>query len=64
MTCVYYLSIKDLKGGNLLTENEVIKPVENRLVCFSPGICHSVEPFTGERVSLIMNPWNYKINYE
>jgi hypothetical protein len=34
-----------------------IPPVVNRLVLFSPGILHRINPFRGERYSLAVNIW-------
>lgn len=34
-----------------------IPPVVNRLVLFSPGILHRINPFRGERYSLAVNLW-------
>ena len=35
-----------------------IPPVVNRLVLFSPGILHRINPFEGERYSVAVNIWN------
>ena len=32
--------------------------VVNRLVLFSPGILHRINPFEGERYSVAVNIWN------
>jgi hypothetical protein len=58
---VYYPQVGTVSGGNFLTETESIKPKENRLLFFSPGIYHCVESFEGQRVSLAINPWKYKV---
>lgn len=58
---VYYPQVDILSGGNFITETESIKAKENRLLCFSPGIYHKVESFEGQRVSIAINPWNYKV---
>ena len=34
-----------------------IPPVVNRLVLFSPGILHRINPFEGERYSVAVNIW-------
>ena len=34
-----------------------IPPVVNRLVLFSPGILHRINPFEGERFSVAVNIW-------
>ena len=34
-----------------------IPPVANRLVVFSPGIVHRINPFEGERYSIAVNIW-------
>ena len=58
---VYYLSIENLIGGNFLTESETIKPKNNRLLIFSPGIYHSVESFIGTRLVIAISPWDHKV---
>lgn len=58
---VYYLSIENLEGGNFVTETEIIKPKNNRLIIFSPGLYHSVEKFTGKRLIIAIAPWDHKI---
>ena len=55
---VFYTEIKDLQGGELIVEDTIITPKENRLVIFSPGLLHKVNEFEGKRVSLSINPWN------
>jgi hypothetical protein len=58
---VFYPYIQNLIGGRLITGSEQITPRTNRLVLFSPGIYHTVEPFSGERLSVAINPWNYRL---
>ena len=43
-----------------------IPPKENRLIVFSPGIAHRINPFNGTRYSLAVNIWEEKplINHE
>ena len=45
--------------GPLPTFRSVISipPVVNRLVLFSPGILHRINPFEGERYSIAVNIW-------
>lgn len=59
---VYYPIIENLTGGRLLTGSEQIVPKTNRMVLFSPGILHTVEPYQGNRMSVAINPWNYKLS--
>lgn len=56
---VYYADI-DTIGGNFITENITIKPITNRMIVFSPNINHKVEPYTGTRLSVAVNPWTTK----
>jgi len=59
---VYYPYIKDLEGGRLhLYEDSsiIIKPKQNMIVVFPSYIPHFVEPFTGERLSVISCPYAY-----
>ena len=44
----------DLQFGDLDT------PVRNRLVLFSPGLLHRINPFEGERYSLAVNIWGHE----
>mgnify|MGYP005832165011 CR=1 FL=1 len=37
-----------------------IPPVRNRLVLFSPGILHRINPLEGERYSLAVNIWGHE----
>ena len=48
--------------GELPTFNSVISipPVCNRLVLFSPGLLHRINPFEGERYSLAVNIWGHE----
>ena len=56
-TIIYYPHV-DMKGGELLLGDDKILPKTNRMVIFAPGIPHNVEDFTGERISMMVNPWN------
>ena len=55
---VYYPVVEDLKGGQLHLEYDIITPKENRLVIFPPKTYHYVEPFDGNRMSIILNSWS------
>ena len=55
---VYYPVIQDLEGGQLHLEYDIITPKENRLVIFPPKTYHYVQPFKGNRISLLVNPWS------
>lgn len=57
---VYYPHIQNLSGGKLMFETASIHPQVNRLVVFAPGLPHCVENFSGERISIAVNPWVYK----
>tara|TARA_B100000287_G_scaffold174771_1_gene164831 strand:- start:119 stop:610 length:492 start_codon:yes stop_codon:yes gene_type:complete len=59
---VYYLLVDNLKGGQLHLEDDIITPKTDRLVIFPPGKFHTVKPFKGKRVSLLVNPWNRSLN--
>lgn len=56
---VYYADI-NVVGGNFVTETSMIKPVTNRMLIFSPNLLHCVEPYTGTRLSVAVNPWSDK----
>lgn len=58
---VFYLRVENLNGGRLWLKNTKIKPKENRLIIFPPGYYHYVEEFTGIRHSILVNPWDYKL---
>ncbi len=60
-TILYYPYIKNLKGGQLLLEDDIIMPRTNRMIIFASGMSHNVENFTGERTSMIINPWSKKL---
>ena len=57
---VYYGIIDNLKGGKFMTETESITPKTNRMVIFSAGILHTVEEYSGTRLSVAVNPWAIK----
>lgn len=56
---VYYADV-DVIGGNFMTETATVKPITNRMVVFAPGLVHGVEPFTGTRLAVAVNPWAHK----
>lgn len=58
---VYYLNVNNLVGGLLHLEDCIILPKTNRMVIFPPGTVHYVEEFTGERTSILVNPWDYNL---
>ena len=60
-SAIFYLKAENLNGGRLLVEGEKVVPKENRLVIFGPGCKHAVEEFSGDRVSITINPWNRKL---
>tara|TARA_A100001201_G_C3986395_1_gene170249 strand:- start:47 stop:544 length:498 start_codon:yes stop_codon:yes gene_type:complete len=60
---VYYCHVENLCGGQLCIESDVITPKTNRMVIFAPGLPHYVEDFTGDRVSILINPWDRYVGY-
>lgn len=60
-SCVYYPEINVSLGGDLLFETVRVKPVTNRLVIFAPNMLHTVEDFLGDRLSVAVNFWSYKL---
>jgi hypothetical protein len=60
-SCVYYPEINVTLGGDLLFETMRVRPVTNRLVIFSPNMFHTVEDFLGDRLSVALNFWSYKL---
>lgn len=58
---VYYVYVDELKGGKLHIEDDIVTPKSNRLVIFSPGKYHCVEPFLGKRITFCVNPWSEKL---
>lgn len=60
-SCVYYPEVDVSIGGDLLFETMRVKALTNRLVVFSPNMLHTVEDFLGGRLSVAVNPWNYKL---
>jgi hypothetical protein len=59
---VYYAKINNLKGGDFKTRTESITPIQNSLLVFGPGIEHTIDEFTGDRVSISINPWDHTIH--
>ena len=55
---IYYPLVENLEGGQLHLECDIITPKENRLVIFPPKTYHYVQPFKGNRISLLVNPWS------
>lgn len=55
---IYYPHVRDLKGGRLLLEDDIITPKSNRLVLFAPSRYRNVEEFTGERIEVVVNPFS------
>lgn len=41
-----------------------IPPLVNRLVLFSPGILHRINPFEGERFSVAVNVWGHPLSQD
>ena len=60
-TILYYPHVKNLTGGQLLLEDDIIMPRTNRMIIFASGMSHNVRDFTGERTSMIINPWSKKL---
>jgi len=58
---IYYLKVDKVTGGQLAIESDIITPKTNRLVMFSPGQFHRVNPYKGKRVSLLINPWSHPL---
>ena len=58
---VYYLTVENLEGGELVINNVTITPKENSMIVFSSGLEHEVKDFTGTRVSIAVNPWETKL---
>jgi hypothetical protein len=67
--CISHNDEVQLNGTNFLYEevrnnrldnkiNDIIIPKTNRMVIFSPGKFHTVNPFIGKRISMIINPWD------
>lgn len=57
---VYYGVVENLNGGRFMTKTEAITPKTNRMVIFSAGILHTVEEYSGTRLSVAVNPWAVK----
>ena len=57
---VYYPHIENMIGGELKFADATIKPINNRLVIFSPSLPHMVNSHKGTRISLGINPWKEK----
>ena len=57
-TLVYYIFVDGVVDGKLELRDFKIEPKNNRLVMFPSGTEHYVQPFSGKRVSLVVNPWD------
>ena len=57
---VYYPKIENMSGGELVFDDASITPKTNRLVIFKGDLYHGVNPHTGTRISLGINPWLLK----
>lgn len=55
-TNILYEEVRNNRLNN--NYDDIIIPKENRMVLFSPGKFHTVNSFTGKRVTLVINPWN------
>ena len=60
---IYYPIISNVKGGEFETENVIIEPKSNRAIFMSPNTLHTVKPYTGNRFSLLINVWDYKLEW-
>tara|TARA_B100001093_G_scaffold140310_1_gene132860 strand:- start:1551 stop:2084 length:534 start_codon:yes stop_codon:yes gene_type:complete len=67
ITFVYYVELsKNYSGGELMiytdesdaTKVEVVVPQKNRLVIFDGNNEHEVMGFDGDRLSVVLNPWD------
>lgn len=58
---VYYPHIENLTDGNFVTRSHLVVPKTNRLIAISSGVLHGVQRWSGERKSLVINPWSYKL---
>ena len=58
-TTVYYPYVdENIEGGRLCFENgTILLPKTNRMAFFGSGYYHDVEEFRGERLSILLNPW-------
>ena len=54
---VFYIEVTNVQGGKLFINDDAVIPKTNRLVIFGPKVWHSVEPFSGIRKVLLINPW-------
>ena len=61
ISIVFYPKIRNLKGGRLYLEKDmIINPKENRLVLFPEGIYHGTSDYNkdGQRISFLINLWD------
>lgn len=67
-TLVYYAHVdEDLEGGRIIMYEDqqlAIKPKSNRLIVFPSNVPHVVEPFTGQRLSVICCPFDYQVELQ
>ena len=59
---IIFLKVENDQEGFLMFDSGIsIRPKVNRVVLFTPGTFHEVSNFKNERVTLLVNFWNYKI---
>lgn len=56
---VYYADVA-ATGGDFVSETMSVAPVTNRVLMFSAGMWHGVNPYTGTRLAVAINPWGRK----
>lgn len=62
-SCIWYLNVKNLVGGNLIVEGKEIVPKTNKLVLLKPRTWHDISEYKrGTRVGLYVNFWDKALN--
>ncbi|MBM3649440.1 MAG: hypothetical protein FJX11_16780 [Alphaproteobacteria bacterium] len=60
-SAVYYPVVEGVVGGEFYTDDARCFPRTNRLLLFSPGTFHGVSGYSGQRISIGLNPWSRRI---
>lgn len=61
LSTVFYTHVDIQEGGLFLHDGGSVEPKPNRLIIFSKGMMHRVEPFVGTRWSVAANLWEEPI---
>lgn len=62
LSTIIFLKVEDDQEGFLMFDSGIsIRPKVNRVILFTPGTFHEVSNFFNDRVTLLINFWDYRI---